>query len=82
MPSFSAYDGKRLAEKLDGYIASIVFKDRRSFKNIIWKVLWNMRWLLKMFVKAKVNISMDFISKYLNTFLSSCIPFKLRLGQK
>jgi len=35
MPSFSAYDGKRLAEKLDGYIASIVFKDRRSFKNII-----------------------------------------------
>ena len=37
MPSFIAYDGKRFAEKLDRYITTIVFKDGRRCKCIIWK---------------------------------------------
>ena len=37
MPSFIAYDGKRFAKKLDRYITTIVFKDGRRCKCIIWK---------------------------------------------
>ena len=37
MPSFIAYDGKRFAKKLDRYITTIVFKDGRLYKCIIWK---------------------------------------------
>ena len=39
MPSFTTYDGKRFAEKLDRYITTIVFKSGRRFKYIIWKSL-------------------------------------------
>ena len=37
MPSFIAYDGKRFAKNLDRYITTIVFKDGRRCKCIIWK---------------------------------------------
>ena len=37
MQSFMAYDGKRFAKKLDRYITTIVFKDGRRCKCIIWK---------------------------------------------
>ena len=75
MMSFIAYNGKRLAKKLNRHITTVAFKDRRSCKLIDCSNVYQRRNIyemnVQMFVKGHQKIIFSFLPAYISFTLGS-----------